>query len=252
MRSQHAHWLALIIAAAATGCSTSVQKYVPEPRQPVRQHDPIRNRIAVDAPRLLSVGDSARVKAIRWRCSGDLCNGLAVISVTPLGWTVDRPDIATISAEGRVAAMHPGRVRVAVTINDTSVYRDIEILPHVSELVWEPDTVRVFVGDTVRARATARDSTGSIVAIVPASSMRTVLGVAPVGFLDWGGHNGTMLVPIGPGVVTLRAQIGNRTADVNIYIAPAPHYLLRRWFRSKSPPRRYPRPRLSRKHRSSV
>jgi hypothetical protein len=108
---------------------------------------------------------------------------------------------------------------VRVAKQDTLLSRNIEILPPVANLSWEPAAIRAQVGDTVRLRAVARDSAGATVAIIPAYShygdRHAILNI-----IELGNGGGTAVVVAEPGVAVIRAELGHRRAEAQITVVP--------------------------------
>jgi hypothetical protein len=116
--------------------------------------------------------------------------------------------------------LRAGAVWVTVSKADTVLRRRIEVLPAVATFSWEPVVTAARVGDTIRARAVARDSAGGFVKALGAHSRVAGAGSAEVSTLRWSGPDGTVVVPSSPGVLELRTTLGARTAVLRATILP--------------------------------
>jgi hypothetical protein len=119
--------------------------------------------IALDAPAFIALGDTAHVEVTRYRCHGNECIGLNHDwPPASSSWRVEPASAADVTARGQIIPRRVGTFRLATARADTLLGSSIEVLRPIAQFVWEPSPQRVLVGDTIRVKAVARDSSGFV------------------------------------------------------------------------------------------
>jgi hypothetical protein len=118
-----------------------------------------------------------------------------------------------VTSEGLFVGQVPGSARLTVQLQDTVLVRDIDLIPPVTSITWEPAVERALVGDTIRLRAVARGPSGEVAAILPASS-----ATGGYSHIIWGGDAGTIVVPNTPGTIVLTATAGRHSSKIQIIV----------------------------------
>lgn len=174
-----------------------------------------RIELEFNAPALLAAGDSMVLNVRRFHCHLDACSGAAENWRPGAHWEVDRPEIASVSASGRLLALRAGWVWVTITKGDTVLRRHLEVMKPVASLTWEPLIAHAFVGDTIRMRAVARDSAGRVVRVIHGAGSRGC---------DLGGafFSGGDLIPSRPGACEVDAVLGARVAAAKFLVEVRP------------------------------
>jgi hypothetical protein len=177
----------------------------------------------------ISVGDTVRARIERRTCGYDSCGALEdyrepwVWTAAPAGMAVLVPVDAGRTMYGEsgshVIAKHLGVITVHASKGDTVLSRRVELVRPVATLAWEPNITSARVGDTIRARAVARDSAGNVV-LYPRGFRRVMgEGQAPVSVQNWNEATGATLAASGPGVIELQSSMGRRTAVLRVTVA---------------------------------
>jgi hypothetical protein len=125
------------------------------------------------------------------------------------------PRVISVSADGKLNALAPGRATVTATAGPATRTLDIDVVAGpVSRVTVEPATKTVRTGDVVRLEASGRDAQG-----------RALSGVAVQWALAAG--PGTALVDVDgafvaeqPGTYTVVSTIGTRSAEAVIRVTP--------------------------------
>jgi hypothetical protein len=178
-----------------------------------------RIEIALDAPLFIALGDTVHVEVTRYRCNSNVCNGIDHDwPSASSSWRVEPASAADVTERGQLIPRGVGAFRLTTARADTVLGQRIDVLPPVARFAWEPSPERVLVGDTIRANAVARDSSGRVVRIIAASGARARERSARFDILAWGGPNGTTVVALGPGVLELTARLGSRSAILRTVI----------------------------------
>ena len=200
----------LAVATALEACGPSA----PASQAAAGREPDVRETITLDAPRMLAVGDSARGRVVRERCTADTCSGIPLLD--PLPWGTNPAGIVRVDERGRMIARRPGRLTLTVEVEDTVLDREIEVVPKVAALAWEPASVRIAVGDTAWLRAVARNANGEEIASVPLSGV--IGGSGVLQNTGWVEGRGTWVVGRAPGTVTLRAFLGPRRSEAVVTV----------------------------------
>lgn len=126
---------------------------------------------------LLAVGDSLRMEVRHENCRRHACfEDFGPHAV--FAWTAGPAKRATITHGGWLRAHRAGNAWVRAQRGDTMLTRTMRILPPVARLAWIGVPARVHIGDTLRLRVAAYDSTGWRVAYLPRSAVGHLLIVS--------------------------------------------------------------------------
>jgi uncharacterized protein YjdB len=107
--------------------------------------------------RLTYLGATAQVDAVLRDGSG------APLSGTDVAWFSADPDVATVSATGRVSAVGPGSTRIRATALGLVATLGVQVTQEATSLELAPATADVGLGQTTRLFATVLDAGGAAV-----------------------------------------------------------------------------------------
>ena len=112
----------------------------------------------------LALGDTLQCHPARRWCTrnGDACSDSPFrreADLASLRWVSSDESVLRVS-NGRIEAVGTGHARVAVFLGDTTDDTEFTVLPPVAAIRFERPLYTMRVGDTVRIRAWAYDSTG--------------------------------------------------------------------------------------------
>ena len=127
-------------------------------------------------------------------------------------WATTAPGIITVSADGALQALAPGRAIVSATVGSASTKIPIDVVSgQIASVVVMPAQVQVRTGDVVRFKAIVKDASG-----------REITGLTPSwlftpgkGMFDPDGA----FVPYEPGSYQVTATFGSRSADAIVTAA---------------------------------
>ncbi|MGH7538280.1 MAG: Ig-like domain-containing protein [Gemmatimonadales bacterium] len=158
-------------------------------------------RIAVEpAPTRLIAGTQLTLVASAFSKHGDRRSD-------PVTFSSSNPRVASVSGDGLLRAVAPGRATVSAATGPAVETLALQVLPNTfARVVIEPAAATVRTGDVIRFSATPKD-------VAVAWSLGAGAGAAQV---DPGG----VFVAELPGVYTVRATIGTRTADAVVRVEP--------------------------------
>jgi len=145
-----------------------------------------------------------------------LCGEQPIGEIDLAAWSVEPTANLALTTDGELIARRVGQTTVRVTVGSQSATAEVMIIPTVASFLWEPAVKHAIVGDTIRIQAIARDEHGIITGIVPAA--RITGSAAPAVHLIRGGVRGTILIPHGPGVIEVVAELGRHTARTQIVV----------------------------------
>lgn len=147
-------------------------------------------------------------------------NGEEVTDLSGVLWTVEHPDLVTVTPARDGRHLRIGGDREGETVVHVSAYgQDVPIATHVGApallQIWtEPEQIEAQVGELVHVRALAVDSIGELVDI--SLDSRWAIRDESVANLD---HTGMMLRAMEPGTTTLHVTHGTeyRVIPVSIF-----------------------------------
>ncbi len=132
-----------------------------------------------------------------------------------LSFASSNPRVASVTADGRLRAVAPGRVRVTGTAGKASSAIEFTVVPAaVRRFGVEPATSTVRTGDVVRFAVAASDATGKKVGDL--AVRWTVTGGAGIATIDQEGA----FVAEQPGRYTVTAEAGSLEAEAVVIVAP--------------------------------
>src|SRR6266550_4583716 len=131
----------------------------------------------------------------------------------PVTFTSSNPRVASVSTEGVLRAVAPGRVTVTAKAGPATRALAIQVVANtVTRVALEPAATSVRSGDVVRFTATAKDAAGrSVPGVTAGWSLEAGSGAAE---LD---PDGAFVAEL-PGTYTVTATIGTRQADAVVKV----------------------------------
>ncbi|HSJ26134.1 MAG TPA: Ig-like domain-containing protein [Longimicrobiales bacterium] len=130
-----------------------------------------------------------------------------------VAWQSSAPGVATVSGDGLVTAVAPGRAVITASAGTASTRYEVEVVPdNIAELVVTPGTRSARTGDVVRFRIEARDAAGR-----PVTDLTPVWSFAPGnGMIDDDGA----FVGYERGAYTVIANLAGRSATATVNLVP--------------------------------
>lgn len=123
--------------------------------------------------------------------------------------------VASVTADGRVHAIAPGRVKITGSAGKASSVIDFTVVPNtVRSFAVDPATTSVRTGDVVRFKVAARDAAGKAVSGV--AVRWTVSGGGGIATIDQEGA----FVAEQPGRYTVTADAGSLSSESVVIVAP--------------------------------
>jgi len=148
------------------------------------------------------VGDTATMRALAFDSTGSPLSG------RPIAWSVSGDvAVATISASGLLTALAPGEVTVVAQSGDARGELDITVAAPtptnaiVASVAVTLPSLRLVVGDTVRAQATPLDSLGRV--IPPRPVTWSIVGPSTVATISSAG----LVTAVSAGAVQVAAMV---------------------------------------------
>lgn len=200
------------VLAEANGAASS-RTIVVDADAPAQQGAPAAQRVELSAPRFTAyVGTTIPLTAtVKAAAAGDAMRGASV------QWSVDRSDVATVSANGALTALAPGEVTITARAGTAAAQRKIPVYPNptarvtisaYSHAVAPGDTVRVDVSAIAPGARAVRDAS-------------VAFGVSEPGSRD--GVHATItsdgrFVASRPGVYTVFAAVGNKADQESVLV----------------------------------
>src|SRR5881397_565004 len=132
-----------------------------------------------------------------------------------VSFTSSNPRVASVTTDGRLHALAPGRATVTAKSGPASTQLALQVVPNtVARLAVDPASTAVRTGDVVRFTAVARDARGRGLSDVPVEWSVVASGAAGVAQIDPAGA----FVAETPGVYTVTAGLGGRSADAVVRV----------------------------------
>jgi len=154
----------------------------------------------------LVVGQTVDLEAQPRDASGQSLNGRTVT------WSTNRPDVATVTAAGTVAAVSPGSATITASSEGRTGTAAIVVeAPSVSRVEITPASTTVDVGGSFRLAATVYDSRGNV---IPGAQVTWASSDTRVATVD----NTGRVVGVKEGSVIITATSGDKagTAAVGV------------------------------------
>ena len=172
-------------------------------------------RVLPEAPARVEVSPapSKLVVGTRLTLNGTAYSAHDDVRHDPVAFTSSNTRVASVTAEGVLRAVAPGRATVTAKAGPATRTLTIQVLPNtVARLALDPGTATVRTGDVVRFTATAKDASGRpIPGLTLAWSLEAGAGAAD---LD---PDGAFVAEL-PGTYTVTAAAGSRTADAVVKV----------------------------------
>jgi hypothetical protein len=159
-------------------------------------------RIAIEPkPTRLVAGSRLTLLATPYSLHGDR-------RTDPVTFTSSNPSVASVSADGRVRAVAPGRATITAAAGPATEPVAVQVIANtVSRLTVEPAAPAVRTGDVVKFTATARSAAGGSLGDVAVEwSVVAGPGIAEID------PSGAFVAEL-PGTYTVTAAVGGRSAD---------------------------------------
>ena len=156
---------------------------------------------------------SKLVAGTRLTLSGTAYSAHDDVRHDPVTFTSSNPRVASVSTEGVLRAVAPGRVTVTAKAGPATRALAIQVVANtVTRVALEPAATSVRSGDVVRFAATAKDAAGrSVPGVTAGWSLEAGSGAAE---LD---PDGAFVAEL-PGTYTVTATIGTRQADAVVKV----------------------------------
>jgi hypothetical protein len=159
----------------------------------------------------LVVNGSAQLTATERSADGTVLSGRAV------SWASSSQQVATISAAGVVKGLVPGTTIVTATSEaQSSTIVVTVILPAAVSIALTPSPASVLAGSSTQLTATAKDSTGAVIA---GKAFTWITSSASVAGVDQSGR--VTGVAAGSATITALADAASATAVVTVTLPPA-------------------------------
>jgi len=172
-------------------------------------------RILPEPPARVEVtpAPSKLVAGTRLTLSGTAYSAHDDVRHDPVTFTSSNPRVASVSTEGVLRAVAPGRVTVTAKAGPATRALAIQVVANtVTRVALEPAATSVRSGDVVRFAATAKDAAGrSVPGVTAGWSLEAGSGAAE---LD---PDGAFVAEL-PGTYTVTATIGTRQADAVVKV----------------------------------
>ena len=205
------------VAASVEGKSAVAQvEVLPVPVVAVRVSPPSRD---------LTVGQTAQLIAEPLDAQGNVLAGRSV------AWSSGRPDVATVSATGLVAALSTGNAIITATVEGKSGVGAITVAPApVASVAVSPTSATLLVGQTLQLEAQPRDAAGrpldgrTVTWSSNQPDVATVTSTGVVAAMSPGtatitasseGRSGTMTIAVQAPTVS-RVEVAPATATINV------------------------------------
>jgi plastocyanin len=132
-----------------------------------------------------------------------------------LSFTTSNARVATVTTDGRLHALAPGRVKITGTAGKASGVVDFQVMSNtIRNFGVEPATTSVRTGDVVRFVVRARDAAGK--AVVGVAVRWTVTGGGGIATVDQEGA----FVAEQPGRYIVTAEAGSLSSESVVIVAP--------------------------------
>ena len=162
----------------------------------------------VPAPSRIAAGTRLTLTGTAYSRHGDRRPDLVSFSSS-------NPRVASVTGDGRLHALSPGRATVTAKAGSAAAQLSLQVVPNtVARLAIEPATVSVRTGDVVRFSVSGKDAAGRTIQGLPVEWAVAAASGAGVAAIDPAGA----FVAETPGVYTVTAAIGARTADAVVRV----------------------------------
>jgi len=130
-----------------------------------------------------------------------------------ISWTTLAPSVATVSADGSVTGVGPGKATISASVGGISSTMTVDVVPaNVSSITLTPTSPDARTGDVIRFKLTVKDAAG-----------QEIQGLSPTWLFAPGqgeiGADGAF-VGYDAGTYTVSASLGSRTAQTTVTLVP--------------------------------
>ena len=167
----------------------------------------VHNVTVVPASVALQVRDEARLEATAWTASG------LEIPNRPVTWFSQDPDVATVSADGLVRAVRPGRTEIVARADDVTA--EVPVSVNLIPVAWvaiEPDHFGLKVGESRQLEVFVFSLTGTPLSgreVEFESEDPSVAAVSPAG----------LVVAVSPGNTRIVARVEGKEATTRVGVS---------------------------------
>src|SRR5881396_1228378 len=132
-----------------------------------------------------------------------------------VSFSSSNPRVASVTADGRLHALAPGRVTITAKAGGATVQLPVQAIANtITRLAVEPASSAVRTGDVVRFAVSAKEARGRAVPDVPVEWAVAATGGAGVAQIDPAGA----FVAETPGIYTVTGSLGGRSADAVVRV----------------------------------
>jgi hypothetical protein len=132
-----------------------------------------------------------------------------------VSFTSSNPRVATVTPDGRLHALAPGRVTITAKSGPATVQLPLQIVTNtVARLAVDPASSAVRTGDVVHFTLSAKDAAGRTLSDVPVEWAVAATTGGSLAAIDAAGA----FVAETPGVYTVTASLGGRSADAAVRV----------------------------------
>src|SRR6059058_295358 len=132
-----------------------------------------------------------------------------------VSFTSSNPRVASVTADGRLHALAPGRTTITAKAGGATVQLPVQAIANtITRLAVEPASSAVRTGDVVRFAVSAKEARGRAVPDVPVEWAVAATGGAGVAQIDPAGA----FVAETPGIYTVTGSLGGRSADAVVRV----------------------------------
>jgi uncharacterized protein YjdB len=154
----------------------------------------------------LIVGETLQLEAQPRDGSGRPLAGRAI------SWSTNRPDVATVTSTGIVAAVSPGTAAITATSEGRTGTATIVVqAPTVNRVEVSPASATIRVGDSFRLTATVFDSRGNVISGARVAWASSDLGTAIV-------DNTGRVLGLSEGTVVITATSGDKAGTASVRV----------------------------------
>ena len=205
MRSAHATWMSVAVAAAAAvaGVACSGDKLEPSGAAVAT--------VEVAPPTAtVVVGATVTLTASVLDAAGNVLTGRKVV------WASADSNFATVSPNGVVTGRYVGTVPIAASVEGTAAIAQVQVIPvPVVAVRLSPASRDLTVGETAHFTAEALDARGAVLSGRPAAWSSSRPNVASV-------SGSGVVTALSPGSAVITATIEGKTSVAAITVSPAP------------------------------
>jgi hypothetical protein len=177
------------------------------------------DRLALSGPLLLAAGDTGTVVLVHRMGAYHFSEALPTAAAwTSIGST--DPRVLAVDAEGHLLALAPGWATVGAVVDTQQLRFPIQVLPAIARLSFQPRDTTIRVGDSVRLRLRAFDSSGRVVAAPLFIARRAHGRPGPLHQVRLLPPAGLVLLGCAAGSESFATRLVHRADSVTITVSP--------------------------------